>query len=128
MKNKFIKQKVVLCLLLGVVPFAQAEISCVASYQYYDGSSWQHETEDMPENFNAGNIQKFDADRQEAYYSVLINTQMTEKGEADIILSITFPPDYIKGTTSEFLSNEQSDYMIAHVDGDTVYKVECNKP
>ncbi|MBM7072813.1 hypothetical protein JQC92_12350 [Shewanella sp. 202IG2-18] len=114
--------------LVGFVPFVQAQINCEATYRYFDGSNWQTKTQKLEETYNAGNIRALEAQRSEAYYSVNINTQAVIKHKPDITLTISLPPNYLYGTTSEFSSQNGSSYLLAYSKKGADMKVECNKP
>ncbi len=119
------KKYLCLCFFLGI-PLANANINCVAKYRYIDGDgNLQKQNSKLVETSNAGNVQTFDVQRKEADYTVQINTQDVLKHKPDVILDISFPPQYLKGTTSEFSSQKGSNYTLSYVNGDKVFNIEC---
>jgi hypothetical protein len=114
-----------LTLLLSSFGFASAQaptLSCTAIYRTIDDHQKSiEENTPLKAAFKGAAATRYEAELRGKFFSVIADVS------ADLLVQITFAPDYTKGLVSKGQLDSFGNYSLSEVDGATVYRLECRK-
>ncbi|MEM7646399.1 MAG: hypothetical protein AAF203_05775 [Pseudomonadota bacterium] len=108
--------------VLGFSTMAQG-IDCVGTFRsVQDDKSVIEETVQLSMGQDTPVMQTLSGDIGDFHFYV-----QGQKKESDYLMMITLGPDYTRGATGRLTWDKNNRMRITRVDGDDVYKLECNQ-